>query len=115
GVVQASQVRRREIEEDQPWVARALSPLEDLSVPAPEESVVAAWKEAGLIEALQSSASDDSPSVPRRIDEGLSGIMRELEEIGVLGRSPDGRVQMPDVYRIAFRIKRRGGVPPVNR
>lgn len=116
GVVDASQVRRREVEEDQPWVAEALTPLENLSVPAPEKAVVAAWKKAGIIEKLQQrSSDDDSPNVPRRIDEGIPGIMRELEEIGVLGRSPDSRIQMPDVYRIAFRIKRRGGVPPVKR
>jgi hypothetical protein len=115
GVADASNVRRREVEEDQPWVADALTPLEDLLVPAPEKQVVAAWKKAGLIEALEARSSDDGPSVPRRIDEGIPGILRELEEIGVLGRSPDARIQMPDVYRIAFRLKRRGGVPPVRR
>lgn len=115
GVVDASQVRRREVQEDQPWVAEALTPLEDLSVPALEKAVEAAWKKAGLIQELQRRSSDDSPNVPRRLEEGIPGIMKELEEIGVLGRSPDGRIQMPDVYRIAFRIKRRGGVPPVKR
>lgn len=115
GVVDASHVRRREVQEDQPWVAEALMPLENLTVPALERAVEAAWKKAGLMQKLQQRSSDDSPNVPRRLDEGISGIMKELEEIGVLGRSPDGRIQMPDVYRIAFRIKRRGGVPPVKR
>jgi hypothetical protein len=33
-----------------------------------------------------------------------------MEEIGVMQRLPDGRIQMPDVYRIAFGLGRRGGV-----
>lgn len=115
GVSRASEVRRREIEEDQPWVAEALTPLQKLLVPTPEKTVLDAWKKARLLEKLQHTALDDRPNVPRYIDEQLPGIMRELQEIGVLGRSPDGRVQMPDVYRIAFGISRRGGVPPVKR
>jgi hypothetical protein len=115
GVIRASQVRREEIQEDQPWVAEALTPLEKLLVPTLEKTVLDAWKKARLIEKLQQSSSDDRPNVPRYIEDGMVGIMRELQEIGVLGRSPDGRVQMPDVYRIAFGIGRRGGVPPVKR
>ena len=115
GVSRASEVRRREIEEDQPWVAEGLTPLQKLLVPTPEKTVLDAWRKARLLEKLQHTALDDRPNVPRYIEEGLPGIMRELQEIGVLGRSPDGRVQMPDVYRIAFGIGRRGGVPPVKR
>lgn len=115
GVTRASQVRREEIQEDQPWIAEALMPLEKLLVPTPEKTVLDAWRKARLIDRLRQSSLEDRPSMPRYIEDGPRGIMRELEEIGVLGRSPDERVQMPDVYRIAFGIGRRGGVPPVKR
>jgi hypothetical protein len=115
GVIRASQVRRVEIQEDQPWIAEALTPLEKLLVPTEEKTVLDAWRRAQLIQRLQQGTFEDRPSAPRYIEEGARGILRELEEIGVLGRSPDERIQMPDVYRIAFGLGRRGGVPPVKR
>jgi hypothetical protein len=33
--------------------------------------------------------------------------------LGVIQRMEDGRIQMPDVYRIAFGFGRRGGVKPL--
>ena len=38
-------------------------------------------------------------------------LERELVKLGVMTRRADGRIDLPDVYRIAFNIGRRGGVP----
>ncbi|MEI7835486.1 MAG: hypothetical protein WCK05_03645 [Planctomycetota bacterium] len=34
----------------------------------------------------------------------------ELERLGVLRVRPDGRVDVPDLYRYGYEIKRKGGV-----
>jgi hypothetical protein len=34
-------------------------------------------------------------------------------DLGVMRRRRDGRIDLPDVYRIAFNIGRKGGVPRV--
>ena len=40
-------------------------------------------------------------------------LMTELERLGLLTRRTDGRVDMPDVYRVAFGLVRKGGVRAV--
>jgi hypothetical protein len=42
-------------------------------------------------------------------DDGAA-VMRELLRLGVLQRRADGRIDVPDIYRYGFKIKRKGGV-----
>ena len=55
----------------------------------------------------------DAPLGPRSIDRGGDGLIEDLIELGMLLRLPDDRLQMPDVYRIAFGLGRKGGVRPI--
>ncbi|MCY0854075.1 hypothetical protein [Cupriavidus sp. D39] len=50
---------------------------------------------------------------PQNIEDGLEGVLKNLVELGIVNRLKDGRVQMPDVYRIAFGLGRHGGVKPL--
>jgi hypothetical protein len=45
--------------------------------------------------------------------DGPEGILRDLESIGLVYFLYDKRIQMPDVYRIAFGLGRYGGVKPL--
>lgn len=38
-------------------------------------------------------------------------LIEELIGMGVMRRRRDGRIDLPDVYRIAFGVGRKGGVP----
>jgi hypothetical protein len=40
-------------------------------------------------------------------------VLNDLVEVGVLEVRSDGRYNIPDVYRVGFGLKRRGGVKPV--
>jgi hypothetical protein len=42
-------------------------------------------------------------------DDGAA-VVAELLRLGVLRRRPDGRIDVPDLYRFGYHIKRRGGV-----
>lgn len=44
--------------------------------------------------------------------EGWLGIRKELEQIGFFEELQDKRVNMPDLYRIGFKLGRKGGVKP---
>jgi hypothetical protein len=46
---------------------------------------------------------------PRHPDD-YAGLIEELIDLGVMSRRSDRRLDLPDVYRIAFGIGRRGGV-----
>lgn len=118
GVQVASKTRVQEIREDMPWVHLAIQPLSGQRVPIDEQQVVKAWEEADLIELLQEEAkryegTDEEASVrtgPRHPDNPRR-LIEELIAIGVMQRRRDGRIDLPDVYRIAFNIGRKGGVP----
>jgi hypothetical protein len=38
-------------------------------------------------------------------------VIDDLAELGVMQKLGEGRINVPDVYRLRFGIKRRGGVP----
>ena len=44
---------------------------------------------------------------------GMMPSLDDLESLGVIQYLAGGRIQMPDVYRIAFTLGRRGGVKPL--
>jgi len=116
GVQDASKLRVREIAEDLPWVETAVKQLDGTQVPVEQGEVVARWEAADLSRLL--AVKPDVPEEgqvrtgPRHIDDYV-GLIQELIEIGVMTRRADGRLDLPDVYRIAFGVGRRGGVPRV--
>ena len=57
--------------------------------------------------------TDEVKLLPPHFEEGPPGVLRDLKDLGVLNYLWDGRVQMPDIYRIAFGLGRRGGVKPL--
>ncbi len=50
---------------------------------------------------------------PRHIDQGPDGVRRDLEALRVFYRLFDGRVNIPDVFRVGYGLGRKGGVKPV--
>jgi hypothetical protein len=120
GVQAASEIRVKEIAEDIPWVATALEPLAGLQVPVDKDAILQRWQAAGLYARLSNGSSgmtngSDEPTVrtgPRNATDG-EAIVAELVDLGVMSRRTTGRIDLPDVYRIAFKIGRKGGVPRV--
>ncbi|MGH3611501.1 MAG: hypothetical protein ACRDRK_02550, partial [Pseudonocardia sp.] len=117
GVQKASTTRVDEVREDIPWVAEAVSLLDGMQVPAEESAVTQRWEASGLLERLQSptveDADDDAPVRTGPEAKTDRELVRELMALAVMTRRADGRVDLPDVYRIAFNIGRKGGVPRV--
>ncbi|WP_019930286.1 hypothetical protein [Nocardia sp. BMG111209] len=117
GVQVASKTRVTEIREDLPWVGTAVELLAGQQVPIEESAVVDLWEKRGLSqlfreEAVRMSRSDeDELRTGPRYPDNYSRLIGELIELGVMQRRKDGRLDLPDVYRIAFSIGRKGGVP----
>ena len=49
----------------------------------------------------------------RGVSAAPHGLIQDLTDLGILQPLPDGRLQMPDVYRVAFGLGRKGGVKPL--
>jgi hypothetical protein len=117
GVQEASTIRVKEItQEDYPWVEPLMEPLRNqIVVPCPVDEILNLWKSGGTIQSIK-SATEQTAEVkllPPHFDEGPPGVLRDLKDLGVLDYIWDGRVQMPDIYRIAFGLGRKGGVKPL--
>lgn len=109
GVREASKIRVAEMQEDYPWIDRAMRPLRGMSVPIEFEPFAERWRKDRVVESLAESV--ELP--PRHLADGVNGVRRDLEAQGVFQRLLDGRVNIPDVYRIGYGLGRRGGVRPV--
>ena len=60
------------------------------------------------------------PDLPERLPERLSeqgfrGVTSYLEQLGLITVMGNGRLNMPDLYRVGFRLGRRGGIKPALR
>ena len=113
GVREASEVRVNEIYEDIEWVRAAVSPLKGMQVPMDRLEVFTRWDAEGVPRTLedQTSTSDDSGRPTGPSSNTLDGIFADLVQLGILTQRSNGKLDMPDVYRIAFGLGRKGGVP----
>jgi hypothetical protein len=125
GVQHASQIRVREVKEDTPWVSDAIEPLRGTQVPIEKDEVIRRWQESNLNTELLAQRAKTG-ELPENSSEGqemfatgpfntddYKGLISELEDLGVMTIRANQKLDLPDVYRIAFDIGRKGGVPRV--
>ena len=114
GVQHASEIRRGELREDYPWVDVLLEPLKGMVVPIAFEDIAAVWDKQNVLDKLQRE-STGGRLPPAHIEEGVQGLRQDLEDLGIFLRMKDGRVNIPDVFRVAYGLGRKGGVRPLRR
>lgn len=114
GVQVASEIRINELAEEHPWLKGLMTPLAGLSVPCTKEAIYERW--------LDTTGSKPDPlfglseSLPDGLrDQGRVGFLLYLEQLGLITSMRDGRINMPDLYRVGFRLGRKGGVKPALR
>jgi len=116
GVQAASQIRVNEIQEDYPWVGELFEPLSGISVPCKFKEIQQKWEENGVLKGLEKEISaTDIRLPPEHIKSGPEGVLKDLNTLGLVELMSDGRVNLPDVYRVGYRMGRRGGVKPMAR
>lgn len=111
GVAKASGIRVEELKEDYPWVEQLLKAMEGQTVPIDKPSL-----EILLKTPLKKISYDKLP--PRRYSDPLTkgqfeALLNDMEELGILYRTKDNRINIPDIYRVGYRIGRKGGVKPI--
>ncbi len=115
GLRAASKTRVDQLHQDFPWIKGVLAPLAGLLLPQDEEKVFAAWKSAGTIQALVEDAKEKKylPPFPPKEGPVETDLYLALERIGVMQRRNDGRVDMPDLFRVAAKLLKKGGTAPI--
>ncbi|MDR1948297.1 MAG: hypothetical protein LBQ38_02790 [Spirochaetaceae bacterium] len=110
GVQRASSIRIDEMAEDYPWVRDLCEPLRNLNVPVEFAGIEARWHRRYP---LGPNAIRSERLPPQYPDQGWIGIQKELVRLGVFEEMRDGRINMPDLYRVGFGLGRKGGVTPL--
>lgn len=109
GVQKASGIRVYELAEDHPWVRVMLKPLAGITVPVDFASIENLWK-SNFPEGIEGHFAQRLP--PQRVKLRWEGIRDDLKQLGVFETRKDGRIDMPDLYRVGFGLGRKGGVKP---
>ncbi|KNY14727.1 cobalamin ABC transporter ATPase [Shinella sp. SUS2] len=108
GIQRASEIRVLQVAEDDPWVPEAMRPLKGMNVPSDYEAIVNAWKS----EFPEGPSNISSERLPPQHAESWDGVRKDLERLGIFVTRKDGRIDMPDLYRVGFNLGRKGGVAP---
>jgi hypothetical protein len=107
GVQQASGTRLDELKEDFSWIGNVLENLEGLAVPCDSLVFISRWKEKNILASLENGQNRTLGDITNE-----EALLEKLIAIKVIERRKDSRINMPDIFRVAAKIKRRGGVKP---
>ncbi|MFU8788615.1 MAG: hypothetical protein ACNA7G_06265 [Methylobacter sp.] len=113
GVQKASQIRVNELKEDYRWIESLMPPLKGMSVPCPFKAIMDLWEQHDILVKLENINDDGVRLPPSRLDQRYEGIKQDLVDLGIFEVMRDGRINMPDVYRVGYGLGRRGGIKPV--
>jgi hypothetical protein len=119
GLRAASKTRVDQLHQEFPWIKGVLAPLAGLLLPKHERDVFNVWRRAETVERAFADAEQHGylPPFPASSAEtGQPGHERDLylalERIGVMLRRPDLRLDMPDLFRVAAKLLKKGGTAP---
>ena len=112
GVRSASSSRLVELYEDYLWIKPALKALWRQFVPLDRERLFDLWRQADVVGTIRSNGSSDPKSMPVKFTEGedLSALLGAMRDVGVMEERSNGKVNVPDIFRVEAQILRKGGV-----
>lgn len=120
GVRDASGNRLNELEEDYPWVSTTLEPLRGLLVPCDRSEIAARWKDANVgTTIIAKFKGKDAPLdiiMAELLDDDVTDpLIKLLREVAVLEVRSNGKINVPDIFRVKAGIRRKGGLTPQQR
>lgn len=119
GVQQASQVRLDQLAEDHIWIKSVLDSLSGMEVPCSAEAVTERWATNSIVKKIKKQV--DSGKILGPLEMQRAGgqtelaLLEALTRIGVIEQRSNGKVNVPDIFRVAASMKRRGGIKPPGR
>jgi hypothetical protein len=113
GVRQASSARLTELREDYPWINLVLEPLRRQFVPIPKDDLFQLWSEARVTERILKQTSGDGSLAPIGVfidQDNQDALLLTMTSIAVMEERANGKINVPDIFRVEAEILRRGGV-----
>lgn len=111
GVRTASTARLEELREDYRWIDIALKALSGQFVPMERKELFNYWKKARVIgEILQGAWLMPIGLEEDGGDASLNALLQSMISISIMEERANGRINVPDIFRVDAGIKRKGGV-----
>lgn len=113
GLREASKMRVEQLALEYRWIKRALAPLAGLKVPCPSKELHEAWRSSDTANVILTAAQREGflpPYQKSAADNPEEALEAAMYRIGVLSYRTDSRADMPDLFRIASRMLKLGGV-----
>lgn len=114
GLRAASRTRVDQLHQEFPWIKGVLAPLAGLLLPQEERGVFSVWEKAKTIDAVREDAKRFNylpPFSGGKADE--AGLFAAMEKIGVMFKRRDDRIDMPDLFRVAAKLLKKGATAPL--
>ncbi len=119
GVSEASVLRVEQLKDEYGWIDLALQPLAGQEVPCYADAIYDRWHDADTLHEIERDSSTLGylpPFLGSYSDADANfNLLKALMDIGVIEVRSDGRVNIPDLFRIAALMLRRGGPRPLAR
>jgi len=115
GVQQASLMQVRILNENNRWI-EILFKGKEISFPCDLSDIESLWWSGNMREKLEDAMNESGAIPPPGYSESgfsLEGIKNDLITLGIFQPMLDGRINMPDVYRVGYGLSRKGGISPV--
>jgi hypothetical protein len=112
GVRRASGTRLAELREDYPWIDSPLEPLRRQFVPISREDLFALWLDRNVVRNILSEAETRSWLAPIDLisTQDPAALLDTMARIAVMEVRANGKINVPDIFRVEAEILRKGGV-----
>lgn len=120
GLREASKVRVDQLGIEYLWIKRALAPLAGLTVPCTLNAIAERWTDTNTIKLIMDAAfSPDTgflpPFPPQSNGDHDVLLATAMERIGLFSYRADNRIDIPDLFRVAALMLKRGGTTPIQK
>ncbi len=115
GLREASKTRVDQLHQEFPWIKGVLAPLAGLLLPQSEDGVFEVWRRASTVSRLKQDAETQNymPPFPNEGQSEERDLRVAMERVGVMFRRKDDRVDMPDLFRVAAKLLKKGAIAPL--
>jgi hypothetical protein len=112
GVRRASNARLTELREDYPWIDLALAPLRRQFVPIQKADLFQLWSEERVTERIveQAKGKDALAPIGMFTEDNQDALLQTMTQIAVMEERTNGKINVPDIFRVEAEILRKGGV-----
>lgn len=112
GVRSASQSRLNELYEDYEWIRPSLEALKRQFVPMSRDQLFQLWEDSRVVQAIESSPHGEVMKTPAGLTDnpGPEALLEAMKVVAVMDERSNGKINVPDIYRVEAGILRKGGV-----